>query len=196
MSSFKLPELPYSMDALAPVISKETLEYHYGKHHKAYVDKLNSLIPGTPYESMNLEQIMRESKSGPIFNNAAQVWNHTFYWDCLTPTSKPKKMSDALKTAIEKTFGSVEAFQKDFSAKAVAQFGSGWAWLVKDKSGALSIRTTANAENPMLDGFTPILVSDVWEHAYYIDYRNDRAKYLASLAPLTNWEFASARFGD
>jgi Fe-Mn family superoxide dismutase len=182
------------MDALAPVISKETLEYHYGKHHKAYVDKLNSLIPGTPYESMNLEQIMLASKSGPIFNNAAQVWNHTFYWDCLTPAAKPKKMSDGLKAAIEKTFGSLETFQKDFNAKAVAQFGSGWAWLVKDKSGALSIRTTANAENPMLDGFTPILVSDVWEHAYYIDYRNDRAKYLASLAPLTNWEFASARF--
>jgi Fe-Mn family superoxide dismutase len=194
MSAFKLPELPYPMDALAPTISKETLEYHYGKHHKAYVEKLNKLIPGTPYESMNLEEIMKQSKTGPIFNNAGQIWNHTFYWDCLTPASKPKKMSDALKAAIEKSFGSVETFQTEFQTKAAGHFGSGWAWLVKDKSGALSVQTTANAGNPMLDGFTPILVTDVWEHAYYIDYRNDRAKYLASLASLTNWEFASARF--
>lgn len=187
-----LPELPYSKDALAPYISAETLEFHYGKHHKAYVDKLNTLIPGTEFENASLEEIVKKSKGG-VFNNAAQVWNHTFYWNCLKPQGGGEP-SGALAEAINKTFGSFTQFKENFSTAAVGQFGSGWAWLTKDASGALAIETTGNAETPLTTGKTPLLTCDVWEHAYYVDYRNARPKYVENFWNLVNWDFVAANF--
>jgi len=187
--AFKLPELPYSKDALAPHISTETLEYHYGKHHQAYVDNINKLTPGTPWEGKTLEDIIRGADGG-IFNNGAQVWNHTFYWSSIGPKAggEPKgKLADAIKQA----FGSFADFKERFSKAAVGQFGSGWAWLVKDASGKLAIEATGNANNPLREGKSPILTCDVWEHAYYIDYRNARAKYLDAFWQLVNWDFAA-----
>lgn len=183
-----LPELPYSMDALAPHISKETLEYHYGKHHRAYVNNLNNLIAGTEFEKMSLEDIMKKATGG-IFNHAAQIWNHTFYWHSLSPTGGGKPAGKLAKT-IEETFQSFEAFKAAFTKSATTLFGSGWVWLVKNKNNALEIVQTSNAGNPLLEGKKPLLTCDVWEHAYYIDTRNDRAAYVNHFWELVNWKFA------
>lgn len=188
----KLPELPFAKDALVPNISVETLEYHYGKHHKTYVDNLNKLIPGTEFENSSLEDIIRKA-SGGIFNNAAQVWNHTFYWNCLSPKGGGEP-SGALATVINKEFGSFAQFKEKFTNSAVTLFGSGWDWLVKNTDGNLSIEAISNAGNPLKDGKKPLLTCDVWEHAYYIDYRNARAKYVDSFWKLVNWEFVSQNF--
>lgn len=190
--AFELPKLPYEMDALQPYISKETLEYHYGKHHQAYVTNLNKLIVGTEFENKSLEEIIKTS-SGGIFNNAAQVWNHTFYWHCLTPKS-PKKPSGELAAAIDKTFGSFDAFKEKFSNAAIATFGSGWAWLAKNQDGSLEIISTSNADTPMTKNKKALLTCDVWEHAYYIDYRNARPKYVENFWDLVNWDFVAEQF--
>ena len=186
---FTLPQLPYAIDALAPYISKETLEYHYGKHHRAYVNNLNDLIVGTEFCDMTLEQIIMQS-SGKIFNNAAQVWNHTFYWNCLTPNGADEPTGELLN-AINSSFGSVKAFKEQFTQTAIATFGSGWAWLVQDKDRTLKIISTSNAATPMTEGLTALLTCDVWEHSYYIDYRNARADYVAAFWKIINWEFIS-----
>ncbi|MFC1902224.1 superoxide dismutase [Chloroflexota bacterium] len=188
----KLPELPYEGDALAPHISAETIDYHYGKHHKAYVDNLNKLIPGTEFEKMSLEEIVQKA-SGGIFNNAAQIWNHTFYWNCLSPKGGGGPAGE-LAGAITSSFGSLEDFKSKFASAAVTQFGSGWAWLVKNPDGSLAIEATGNAENPLKQGKKALLTCDVWEHAYYIDYRNARAKYLEAFWNLVNWDFVAANF--
>ncbi len=185
--AFKLPELPYGKDSLAPHISAETLEFHYGKHHQTYVDNLNKLVAGSPLAEKSLEELIKTTDGG-IFNNAAQVWNHTFYWFCLAPKAggTPKgKIADE----ITKAFGSFQAFKEKFTEAALTQFGSGWAWLVKKPDGSLAIEKTPNAGNPMTSGMKPLLTCDVWEHAYYIDYRNARAKYVESFWNLVNWDF-------
>ncbi|MBT8143908.1 MAG: superoxide dismutase [Fe] [Gammaproteobacteria bacterium] len=184
--SFELPELPYAKDALQPHISKETLEYHYGKHHKGYVDKLNKGIEGTEYEGQSLEDIIR-SASGGIFNNAAQVWNHTFYWHCMSPDGGGDPDGD-LAAAIQRDFGSIDAFRDKFSDKAGSLFGSGWAWLVQQTDGSLAIEQTSNAGTPLTGDSTPLLTCDVWEHAYYVDYRNARPKYIDAFWKLVNWQ--------
>ncbi len=191
--AFELPQLPYSMDALAPHISKETLEYHYGKHHAAYVNKANELIADTEYENMSLEEIIKSAPQGVIFNNVAQIWNHTFYWNSMTPDSR-KAPSGDLATAIDKAFGSLEEFKTKFTEACMTQFGSGWAWLVKNSEGSLEIVKTPNAENPMTEGKTPIMTCDVWEHAYYIDTRNNRGQYVSNFWELANWDFAAENF--
>lgn len=187
-TTHQLPDLPYALDALAPHISRETLEFHYGKHHRAYVNKLNELIKGTEFEHQPLEAIVRTA-TGPVFNNAAQIWNHTFYWHCLSPSGVDTPSS--LTAALAKSFGSQEAFATQFKASALAKFGSGWTWLVAQPDGALAIRNSDDADNPLRWGQTPLLVCDVWEHAYYIDYRNDRAAYVDSFLKLINWEFVA-----
>lgn len=186
---FTLPPLPYALDALSPHISKETLEYHYGKHHNTYVTNLNKLIAGTEFENLSLEAIIKKS-SGGVFNNAAQVWNHTFYWHCLSPNGGGEP-SGKLADAIIKTFGSFSAFKEKFTQTAIGTFGSGWAWLVQDNDGALSIISTSNAATPMTESYTALLTCDVWEHAYYIDYRNARPDYLNAFWALVNWTFAA-----
>jgi superoxide dismutase, Fe-Mn family len=190
----KLPELPYAKDSLAPGISAETLEYHYGKHHKTYVDNINKLIAGTEFENMPLEGIVKKA-SGGIFNNAAQVWNHTFYWNCLSPSGGGEP-SGPLAEAIARAFGSFAQFKDKFSNAAVTQFGSGWAWLVKKSDGSLAIEATGNAGTPLTEGKTPLLTCDVWEHAYYIDYRNARAKYVESFWNLVNWKFVEKNYSQ
>ncbi len=184
-----LPELPYAKTALAPHISAETLDYHYGKHHQTYVTNLNNLIPGTEFEKMPLEEIIMKS-SGGIFNNAAQIWNHTFYWHSLSPQGGGAP-TGALGDAINKTFGSFDEFKKIFTQTALTTFGSGWAWLVKNKDGSLAIVSTSNAACPLTAGQKPLLTCDVWEHAYYVDYRNARANYVAAFWNLVNWDFAA-----
>ena len=191
--SIQLPELPYEMDALSPHISKETLEYHYGKHHKTYVDNLNKLIPGTEHEGQSLEEIIRSSQGG-VFNNAAQVWNHTFYWHCLSPEGQGGEPSSELKKAIERKFGSFEQFKAQFDETAVKTFGSGWAWLVKNTEGELELVSTSNAQTPLTENYTVLLTCDVWEHAYYIDYRNARPKYLEAFWKIVNWNFVNDNF--
>jgi len=186
----KLPELPFAKDALAPVISAETLEYHWGKHHKTYVDNINKLIPGTEYEKLSLEEIIKKAPAGGIFNNAAQVWNHTFYWNCLKPKAGGIP-TGAVAAAIAKNFGSFDQFKEKFTNAAVTQFGSGWAWLVKNPDGSLAVEQTSNAGNPLKDGKKPLLTCDVWEHAYYIDYRNARAKYVEAFWTIVNWQFVA-----
>ena len=188
----ELSALPYAMDALAPTLSQETLEYHYGKHHQAYVTNLNNLIPGTEFESMSLEDIVMKS-SGGIFNNAAQVWNHTFYWNCLSPNGGGAP-SGALAAAIDAKFGSFEEFKKQFNQAGATNFGSGWTWLVKNADGSLEIFNTSNAGTPMTSGKQALLTLDVWEHAYYIDYRNLRPKYLETMWNIVNWDFVAANF--
>lgn len=187
--TFKLPELPYSMDALAPVMSRETLEFHYGKHHQRYVDNLNKLVAGTEHENKSLEDIIKATKTGGIFNNAAQVWNHTFFWNGMTPKGGGTP-SGKIKDAIDKQWGSFDKFKGEFSDAAVALFGSGWVWLVKKSDGTLGIEKTSNAECPLTQGHKPLLTLDVWEHAYYIDYRNDRARFINSWWGLVNWSAA------
>jgi Fe-Mn family superoxide dismutase len=190
--AFELPELPYAKDTLAPHISEETLEYHYGKHHQTYVTNLNNLISGTEFENMSLEEIIKNS-SGGIFNNAAQVWNHTFYWNSLSPNGGGEP-EGGLANAINRTFGSFEEFKEAFTKCAVTTFGSGWAWLVKNADGSLALVSTSNAGCPLTEGQTPILTCDVWEHAYYIDYRNARPKYLEAFWNLVNWDFAAKNY--
>jgi Fe-Mn family superoxide dismutase len=188
--TFTLPKLPYDMDALAPHISRETLEYHYKKHHQAYVTNLNNLIADSDFATLSLEDIIKKS-SGGIFNNAAQVWNHTFYWHCMSPNGggEPKgQLADAIKQA----FGSFEAFNEQFTQTAIKTFGSGWAWLVKNKQDNLKIISTSNAGTPMTDGLTALLTCDVWEHAYYIDYRNARPNYITAFWSLVNWDFVAS----
>ena len=190
----ELPPLPYDKNALEPTISQETLEYHYGKHHQAYVTNLNNLVPGTEFENASLEEIIEKS-SGGIFNNGAQVWNHTFYWNCLSPNGGGEP-GGALAEAINKAFGSFEEFKKQFSTSAATNFGCGWTWLVKGSDGGLEIVNTTGAGNPMTDGKTPLLTVDVWEHAYYIDYRNARPGYLEKIWNIINWDFVSANYGS
>ena len=189
----ELPALPYPKDALNGFVSAETIDYHYGKHHRAYVTNLNGLIPGTEFEKMDLESIVRKS-SGKIFNNAAQVWNHSFYWNCLSPNGSAAP-AGKLGEGIAKAFGSFEIFQKEFAACAVGTFGSGWAWLVKKPAGALELRSTSNAEPAFLNGDVPLLTCDVWEHAYYIDYRNDRGAYVKAFWGAVNWDFVAGNLG-
>lgn len=179
-----MPNLPYAKDALVPAMSSETLEYHYGKHLQAYINNLNALIVGTPYEKLPLDELVRTAE-GAIFNNAAQAWNHTFFFHSLTPDQKPMPAALALK--LEEEFGSVEAFKELFSKAAVGLFGSGWVWLAMDKEGRLSIESKSNAGNPMTCGLRPLLTVDVWEHAYYIDYRNRRADFLKAFWQLVDW---------
>ncbi|CAG0986692.1 Superoxide dismutase [Fe] [Methylophilaceae bacterium] len=188
----QLPALPYAKDALAPVISAETIEYHYGKHHQTYVTNLNNLIKGTEFENSSLEEIVTKSTGG-IFNNAAQVWNHTFYWNGFKPNGGGAPGGE-LAAAIDKAFGSFEEFKKQFSQKAITTFGSGWAWLVKNKDGSLSLESTSNAATPLTSGQTPLLTIDVWEHAYYVDYRNARAKYVEEFWNIVNWDFVAANY--
>jgi Fe-Mn family superoxide dismutase len=188
-----LPPLPFAKDALAPVISAETVDFHYGKHHKAYVTNLNNLVPGTEFENASLEDIVMKSGGG-TFNNAAQVWNHTFYWNGLSPAGGGEP-GGALGAAIDSAFGSFAGFKEAFVKSAVGNFGSGWTWLVKCSDGSLEIVNTANAANPLRDGKTPLLTIDVWEHAYYIDYRNARPKYLDEIWQLINWDFVAGNFG-
>lgn len=186
MARFTLPELPYAIDALAPAISRETLEFHWGKHHQTYVNNLNNLVEGTDWAEKSLEDIILGAEGG-LFNNAAQVYNHTFFWSSMTPQGggEPK---GALKDALVATWGSVEAFVKAFSDAAAGNFGSGWTWLVKDADGKLSILNTSNADTPIRHGLKPLLTIDVWEHAYYIDYRNARPVFIkAFFEKLVNW---------
>lgn len=191
--AFELPALPYEKDALAPHISAETLEYHYGKHHATYVAKLNDAVKGTDLESKSLEEIIKSSTGG-VFNNAAQVWNHTFYWHCLSPNGGGAP-TGAVAAAIDAKFGSFDKFKEEFSAQAAANFGSGWTWLVKTADGGVDIVNTSNAGTPLTDdSVTPILTVDVWEHAYYIDYRNARPNYLNAFWNLVNWEFVASNF--
>jgi Fe-Mn family superoxide dismutase len=192
--AFELPALPYAKNALAPVISEETIEYHYGKHHQTYVTNINKLIVGTEFEKSPLEEIIRKA-SGGVFNNAAQVWNHTFFWNCMSPGGggEPK---GPLAGAISQKFGSFDDFRKKFVEAAVTQFGSGWAWLVKNADGSLSIEQTSNAGNPMTAGKMPLLTCDVWEHAYYIDFRNRRADFVEAYFKLINWSFVEKNFAN
>ncbi len=188
----ELPPLPYEKNALEPHISAETLEYHYGKHHQTYVTNLNKLIAGTEFENMGLEDIVKKA-SGGIFNNAAQVWNHTFYWNCLSPSGGGAP-SGALADAINQAFGSFDAFKEKFSTSAATNFGSGWTWLVKSADGGVEIVNTSNAATPLADDKIALLTCDVWEHAYYIDYRNARPKYVEAFWNLVNWDFVAGNF--
>jgi Fe-Mn family superoxide dismutase len=188
--AFELPKLPYEKNALEPHISAETLEFHYGKHHNAYVVKLNELVKGTKFENMSLEEVIKSSE-GAMFNQAAQIWNHTFYWNCLSPKGGGKP-TGKLAEKIDATFGSFDKFKEQFTNTTVGTFGSGWGWLAQDKTGALKIISTSNAQLPMTQGYTALLTCDVWEHAYYIDYRNARPKYVEAFWNLVNWNFASS----
>ena len=188
--SFELPKLPYALDALEPHISKETLEYHYGKHHQTYVTNLNNLVKGTNLENKSLEELIKTTEGG-IFNNAAQVWNHTFYWNCLAPNAGGAP-TGKIAEAINKAFGSFEEFKKQFNDAAAKNFGSGWTWLVKKADGSLAIVNTSNAATPVSGEDKPLLTVDVWEHAYYIDYRNARPGYLEHFWALVNWSFVEA----
>jgi Fe-Mn family superoxide dismutase len=187
-----LPALPYANDALAPHISKETLEFHYGKHHQTYVTNLNNLVKGTEFEAMGLEDIVRKS-SGGLFNNAAQIWNHTFYWNSLSPQGGGQP-TGALADAINAKWGSFDAFKDAFTKSAIGNFGSSWTWLVKKADGSLDIVNTSNAATPITGTDTPLLTCDLWEHAYYIDYRNRRPDYLSAWWSLVNWAFAAKNF--
>lgn len=193
--AFTLPPLPYGKDALHPVISPETIDYHYGKHHQAYVNNLNNLVPGTKYENMSLEEVVKatngQASEKKVFNNAAQVWNHTFYWNSMKPGGGGKP-TGKVGSAIDSAFGGYDKFRQEFANAAATQFGSGWAWLVSE-GGKLAIKKTPNAETPLTTSAKPLLTIDVWEHAYYIDYRNLRPKYIDTfLDQLVNWDFANA----
>lgn len=191
--AIELPALPFAQDALEPHISSETLSFHYGKHHNTYVVKLNGLIEGTPDADKSLEDIVK-SASGGVFNNAAQIWNHSFYWNCLSPNGGGEP-SGALAEAINASFGSFDEFKAKFTDSAVNNFGSSWTWLVKSEDGSLAIVNTSNAATPLTDSsVTALMTVDLWEHAYYIDYRNVRPKYMEAFWALINWEFASANF--
>jgi len=184
----ELPPLPYAMDALQPHMSAETLQFHYGKHHRTYVDKLNELIAGTPYADMPLEEIIRSAK-GPVFNNAAQAWNHSFFWQCLSPQGGGTPKGQIARD-IDAAFGSFDKFKDEFTKAAVGHFASGWAWLTRDGSGKLRIETLPNADTPVARSDKPVMTCDLWEHAYYIDYRNARPEFLKAFWNIVNWEFA------
>ena len=190
--AFELPPLPYEKNALEPHMSAETLDFHHGKHHNTYVTNLNNLVPGTEYEGKDLETIIKTS-SGGILNNAAQVWNHTFFRNCLSPNGGGEPTGE-LAEAINKAFGSLENFKEEFSKASVTTFGSGWGWLVKKSDGSLAVVSTSNANNPMTEGHTPLLTCDVWEHAYYIDYRNARPKFVEAFWNIVNWDFVAKNF--
>lgn len=190
--AFELPNLPYNLDALAPSIGKQTMEFHYGKHHQTYVNNLNNLISGTKFEHASLEQIVREA-DGAIFNNGAQIWNHTFYFTSFSPDARPTP-SGPLAIAIDKQFGSLAEFKEKFNKAATTLFGSGWAWLVKKADGSLDIVQESNAGCPLRNGLTPILTCDVWEHAYYLDYQNRRPDYVSAFWNILDWEAVSRRF--
>lgn len=192
--AFELPKLPYAMNALEPIISEKTLEFHYGKHHNAYVVNLNKLVVGTEFENASLEDIIKKASAG-IFNNGAQVWNHTFYWESFKPKGGGVP-TGALADAINKSFGSFDAFKEKFATASATLFGSGWAWLVKKADGSLDIVQESNAGNPLKNGLKPLLTCDVWEHAYYIDYQNRRPDYIASFWNLINWEKVAERFNN
>jgi superoxide dismutase, Fe-Mn family len=188
-----LPPLPFAKNALAPNMSEETLEYHYGKHHQTYVTNLNKLIPGTEFESLSLEEIVKKA-SGGVFNNAAQIWNHTFFWNSLSPKGGGAP-AGALADAINAKYGSYDKFKEEFTKVATGTFGSGWTWLVKKTDGSLDIVSTSNAATPLTTDSKPLLTLDVWEHAYYIDYRNARPKFIEAFWNIVNWDFASKNFG-
>ena len=190
----KLPELQFAMDALQPHVSKETLEFHYGKHHNAYVTNLNNLVPGTEFEDLSLEEIITKAPAGGVFNNAAQVWNHSFYWNCLSPNGGGEP-TDKLLDAINKSFGSFAEFKDKFTKSAVTNFGSGWTWLVQNSDGSLELLNTSNAGTALTSGKTPLLTCDVWEHAYYVDYRNARPQYVDAFWNLVNWDFVEGNLG-
>ena len=193
MSHFVLPKLEYELDALAPALSREAMEYHYGKHHQTYVTNLNNLIAGTQYEAESLREIIKTSQ-GAIFNNASQAYNHAFFWKCLTPNGGGEPTGE-LMDAIVKKWGSFDGFKEQFSAMAASNFGSGWTWLVKKLDGELEILNTSNAGSPLTQHLKPILTIDVWEHAYYVDYRNARPAFIkAYFEKLVNWDFAQRRF--
>lgn len=191
--SFELPPLPYAKDALEPHISSETLDFHHGKHHNTYITKLNGLLPGSEFDGKTLEEIITSAPAGGVFNNAAQIWNHTFYWHSLSPNGGGEP-TGALADAINSTFGSFADFQAKFNDSAVNNFGSSWTWLVKNSDGSLEIVNTSNAGCPLTAGQTPVLTVDLWEHAYYIDFRNVRPDYLKAFWALANWDFASENF--
>ncbi|TFV98617.1 superoxide dismutase [Fe] [Oxalobacteraceae bacterium OM1] len=188
-----LPPLPYAMDALQPHMSKETLEFHYGKHHQTYVTNLNNLIKGTEYENASLEDIIKKS-SGGLFNNSAQVWNHTFFWNCMKPNGGGAP-TGPVADAINQKWGSFDKFKEEFTKSATTNFGSGWTWLVKKADGSVDIVNTSNAGTPLTTADKPLLTADVWEHAYYIDYRNARPKFLEAFWNLVNWDFVAKNFG-
>jgi superoxide dismutase, Fe-Mn family len=190
--SFALPKLNYAPDALVPYITKQTIDFHYGKHHQTYVNNLNNLVPGTRFENASLEQIIREA-DGAIFNNAAQIWNHTFYFESFSPTGQ-REPKGLLADAISGTFGSFDAFKEQFTKSAVTLFGSGWAWLVKNAAGKPEIIQESNAGNPMKKGLTPLLTCDVWEHAYYLDYQNRRPDYVQAFWNIVDWKVIESRF--
>ncbi len=192
INMFKLPDLPYSKKALSPSISAETLEYHHGKHHAGYVKKLNELARGTKFEQMSLEEVIMAAEPGPLFNNAAQHWNHSFYWNCLSP--EKMKPRDNIAEALKKSFNSVDEFRKKFNEEAEKHFGSGWAWLTIGNDGQLAIETTHDANLPLKKGRVALLTCDIWEHAYYIDYRNERKKYLEQFWKIVNWDFVAENF--
>ncbi len=189
--TFELPKLPYELNALEPFISQKTLEFHYGKHHQAYVTNLNNLVPGTEFENATLEEIVMKA-SGGIFNNGAQVWNHTFYWNCMKPNGGGEPTGELLN-AINNSFGSFENFKTKFSAACATLFGAGWAWLVKKADGSLDIVQESNAGNPLRNGLTPLMTCDVWEHAYYIDQQNKRPDYVAAFWNLVDWDAVAGR---
>jgi Fe-Mn family superoxide dismutase len=191
--AFQLPKLPYSDTGLAPTMSKETMEFHYGKHHKAYIDNMNKLLEDSPLKGATLEEIVRKSQGG-MFNNSAQAWNHTFYWYNVSPNAGDHQASGALEKAISDAFGSKDKMLEQFVTSAVGNFGSGWTWLVKDKAGKLSIVNTSNAATPITGEQIPLMVVDVWEHAYYIDYRNARKGFVEAFNKIINWKHASACF--
>ena len=192
--AIELPALPYARDALKPHISEETIDFHYGKHHKSYADKLNGMIEGTDLDNQSLESIVRSSDGG-VFNNAAQIWNHTFYWNSLSPTGGGEPTGE-LAEAINASFGSLASFKEAFTQSAASNFGSGWTWLVANSDGSLAVVNTSNAETPLTDeGVRPLLTVDVWEHAYYIDYRNARPAYLEAFWALVNWDFVAENLG-
>ncbi len=189
----ELPDLPYAKDALEPHISAETLEFHHDKHHATYVTNLNKLIPGTEFENLSLVDIIKKAPAGGIFNNAAQIWNHTFYFNCMAPNAGGEP-TGPLAEAINKAFGSFAEFKEKFATSGATNFGSGWTWLVKNDDGSVEIVNTSNAGCPLTDGKTPLLTVDVWEHAYYIDFRNARPKYLETFWNLVNWGFVGANY--
>jgi Fe-Mn family superoxide dismutase len=194
---FELPALPYAKDALAPHLSQETLEFHHGKHHQAYVTKLNAAVEGTPYAKLDLAELVRKAHAEgnkPVFNNGAQHFNHSFYWNCLSPKGGGSP-PDRVKRALDQSFGSFDAFKKAFSDEATNHFASGWAWLARDKAGALRVMGGHDADTPVAHGLVPVLTCDVWEHAYYIDYRNARPKYVEAFWNLVNWDFVAENLG-
>jgi len=191
----ELPKLPYAENALEPHISAETLEFHHGKHHATYVSNLNKLIPGTEFENLSLEDIVKKAPAGGVFNNAAQVWNHTFYWNSMSPDGGGAP-GGRLAAAIDRAFGGYDAFKEKFATAGATNFGSGWTWLVRKSDGSVDIVSTSNAGTPLTDSkVTPLLTCDVWEHAYYIDYRNARPKYLDAFWNIVNWKFAESNYG-